>query len=355
MLCRLSRRSVHGRQCVCKRLLNQKHVSNFKTGMSQRGLDDGDGMGRRLMQQLSWMQRLGNRPPSSRVITDQAFWMPQQPQPSSAQSVGFGSTAAPSAVPPAGTPFIQSTSALEPASFHAQGGNKRVSWSAAAWDEPSASQSSHATPSSYNPATPPCLRHVLPPAESAKFSLSETLKNGDSLFASVKIILESIGTFYTINHLRRVVAYPVLNTHDKETNDSIRTWLSLIQQAKADKNKELMEHCSHLKPFQDAKYPLSPKQRKELYACLLKRSYAGDEHALRVLESQLQVRFLVLDGTYCTARYPVVHAPERQFRPQYCAMLYAESGHYSPISYNGQFVWRLDQLPTSVRFLFRQM
>lgn len=202
-----------------------------------------------------------------------------------------------------------------------------------------------------NPKTPPCLYSILPGFEAAKFEVMFVPNCGDCLFDSIRIILQSIGLDYTLKHLRSVVAYPVLDVHDKETNATIDTWLALYKQACKEKNKKLHEEYKFISSLENAKIPLSKKHREELYKAMMLPDYWGDDHAIRILEERLNVRFLTLHDNG-VGQFPLDHSKESRFNPEHIALLFQTQNCYMPLSYNSQYVFRRDTVPETIRRLF---
>lgn len=223
-----------------------------------------------------------------------------------------------------------------------------TTWSSLVWSLGDANQ--HQRPMARNPHTPPVL-YALLGDNASKFVTAQTAANGDCLFDSVRIILQSLDMNYTVRHLRSVVAYQALDTHDKQTNETIASWIALYRQAKAERNSEMCTEYAHVEPVSNVRPPLSIQDRKKLSREMMKNSYWGDEHALRILEERLSMRFLILhpDGS---TQHPLDHRCSAAWRPDHVAMLILNQKHYQPISYDGRYVFCADDLPPDVHKVF---
>jgi hypothetical protein len=77
---------------------------------------------------------------------------------------------------------------------------------------------------------------------------------------------------------------------------------------------------------------------------MMKSSYWGDEHALRILEETLGIRFVLTDSQTKS----VLCGPEHDiaWKPKYHAVLILdrETKHYRPVSKNDKFLFSRDEI-----------
>lgn len=293
--------------------------------MNKAAMENNDVSEQRIAQQRGWNRKTtGGQPPrvpTGAVLTDPNIW-------SNSQSGVVTNDPAPYTAP--------GSSALG------------TNWSSLVWSLGGASQHEH--PMARNPHTPPVL-YALLGDEASKFVTAQTAADGNCLFDSVRIILQSLDMNYTVRHLRSVVAYQTLDTHDKQTTETIASWITLYRQGKAERNFEMCQEYAHVEPVSNSRPPLSIQDRKKLSREMMKNTYWGDEHALRVLEERLCMRFLILhpDGS---TQHPLDHRCSAAWRPDHVAMLLLSQKHYQPISYEGRYVFCADDLPPAVHKVF---
>lgn len=188
-----------------------------------------------------------------------------------------------------------------------------------------------------------------------KYRVTPTTSNGNCLFESVMIALKSIGLDYSIQHLRNVVAYPILNPHNSQATDTLKVWIQLAQDALSTKDRELLVEFSHVIPVFQIQNPNDAQIRQTIYSQMLKNTFWGEEYALRILETQLQVNFLVISIENKTKIIPhrLLHS-EKQYQYYILLLLTRNAGeHYEPISYSGQFIFHYNQLPLVIKNLFQ--
>jgi DNA-binding cell septation regulator SpoVG len=182
-------------------------------------------------------------------------------------------------------------------------------------------------------------------------ALHSVSADGNCFFESIRLILGSVGLVRSVEELRRVVAYPVLNSADALTNATIQTWWELFTAGQKEKDFGLIEeykHMCHLPP--DVTFPLSPEHRQILHETMLKKYYWGEQHACRVIEEQTQMRFLLFNGQF---QKPMLDwFQSDQLQPQHYCLLYNSCQHFNPISYRGKFIFRWQELPVALQTFF---
>ena len=180
------------------------------------------------------------------------------------------------------------------------------------------------------------------------YKLHPTVKNGNCLFDCVCQIMKSINLHTTITHLRKVVAFPVMNVKDTLMNETLKTWCLL---AKESQEPSISLELQHVQSIQD---PLTPNARLQIWNNMMNPSlYWGDEHALRILEERLQCIFLIFSYNH-GLHMPIDHTESSSYNPTHYTMLYLSGKnemckHYRPISYKGQWVFSLKDLPSRVK------
>jgi CO dehydrogenase/acetyl-CoA synthase gamma subunit (corrinoid Fe-S protein) len=191
-------------------------------------------------------------------------------------------------------------------------------------------------------------------AEYNKFRVVHTTSNGNCLFESIVIALKSIGLNYSIEHLRNVVAHPILNPNDKGVTDTLKTWIELARDALNTRDRQLLIEYNHVLPVFQIQNPNDTQIRQVVYSQMLKNSFWGEEYALRILETRLQVNFLVIlvDHTKVIP-HCLLHA-EKKYMYYIILLLTKHYGeHYQPVSYCGQFIFHYGQLPVVIKTLFQ--
>lgn len=188
------------------------------------------------------------------------------------------------------------------------------------------------------------------PASFPKMNMYAIPPDGNCFFRSVQLILGSIGINRSISDLRCVVANPVLDPRDENTNNTIGTWLELYQGAVKERNMVLVNEYQHMYPLQNAKLPLDKQSREILFANMLKSDYWGEEHACRIIEEQTQMRFLIISGDRKAPHLCWYHS--KKFKPTHYTLLFLHGQHYCPISLNDRFIFEWKDIPHDVQVFF---
>lgn len=183
-----------------------------------------------------------------------------------------------------------------------------------------------------------------------KFQVHSSSSDGDCFFDSIRIILNTVNIERTTQQLRQVVAAPVLDENDEIVNRTITNWIELYQGAVKENDRALMEEYRHMMPLAEAKFPLDAAHRQTLYNVMLTRHYWGEHHACRMIEEQTQMRFLI----FCedTKRPQLTWYHSTLFKPTNYCFLYLRYQHYMPVSLNGQFIYKWDDIPYDIQLFF---
>lgn len=196
--------------------------------------------------------------------------------------------------------------------------------------------------------------------ECNKFRIHETVKDGDCLFDSVRQMLNSVKVHYPTNYLRRVVAESLLLP---QYYGVIETWYSLYKELLKENNVRMLNEYAFLQPLSNAKDTIfSQSTIWQVSQAMMNRGlYWGEEHALRVLEDQLQIRFLIFETTSSSStrktlrlHYPLDHftssstSTTTNKAPSHYLILYLTHNHYQPISYDHKFVFPVQDLPPTL-------
>jgi hypothetical protein len=183
------------------------------------------------------------------------------------------------------------------------------------------------------------------------FEVHSSSSDGNCFFESIRMILETTGIHRTIEQLRQVVAKPVLDPRNEIVNKTIQNWLELYQGAKKENDRMLMEEYKHMSPLaDDVTLPLKESNRQLLYQSMLTRYYWGEQHACRIIEEQTQMRFLVFSGD--TQRPSLTWYHSTAFKPTHYCFLFNAQQHYMPVSFQGQFIFKWEEIPYEVQLFF---
>ena len=177
--------------------------------------------------------------------------------------------------------------------------------------------------------------------------ICQTNSDGDCLFHSVKIILDSVGIHKTIKDLRHICAYPVKNPEDNTTNLTIQTWLEIFQGAYKEKDFLVMHDYQHMADLKDAKWPLTTEDREKLYLAMQKKTFWGEQHCIRVIEEQTQMRFVIFQHETQKPSFMWHHSKNYQ-QTSFC-FLFLSGAHYNPISIHGRYVFEWEKIPYDVQ------
>ena len=105
-----------------------------------------------------------------------------------------------------------------------------------------------------------------------------------------------------------------------------------------------------MKGLEQAKWPLSTEERHILYRNMLSNNYYGEQHATRIIEEKLQIRFLIFNGDLEIPQLSWFQA--EPYHPTHYCFLYLAHLHYNPVSFSGLFVWKWEDLPLDIQFFF---
>ena len=159
--------------------------------------------------------------------------------------------------------------------------------------------------------------------------------NGNCLFDSIRIALESIGKNYRVEDLRYHVAKRVLDKGDSEMTEIIKNWIDIYQNAAKNNEHELVYDYMHVHNISPA---LTKEDRQRLFRVMMSNLFFGEETTLQSLEKALGVTFEI----YTKRGKSSVHhfSNGKKFKPQYSIMLFLdeERRHYDLISFRGKFV-----------------
>jgi hypothetical protein len=182
------------------------------------------------------------------------------------------------------------------------------------------------------------------------FRIHASSLDGNCFFDSIRIILKSVDTDRSVQDLRHVVASPVLDAENEIVNKTIQNWIELYKGAASSNDSMLMEEYKHVGFFKDVPMPLSAEHRTALYNIMMTPMYWGEHHACRMIEEQSRMRFLI----FCedTRRPQLNWYHSKSFKPEYYCFLYLRHQHYMPISFQGRFVFRWEEIPHQVQLFF---
>jgi hypothetical protein len=187
-----------------------------------------------------------------------------------------------------------------------------------------------------------------------EFQIEISSADGNCFFDSIRIILESVGMYKSVDDLRKVVAQTVKDPQNKIVNDTIATWWELFSGAKKERDFELIREYMHMRHLPDElTLPLSDENREILYQTMLTTEYWGEQHACRIIEEQTRLRFLIFQGD--TEKPSVCWYHSQGYKPDYYCFLYNSNQHYMPVSFRGKFVFKWTELPVDVQLFFSKV
>lgn len=179
------------------------------------------------------------------------------------------------------------------------------------------------------------------------FKVHQTVPDGNCLFESVQIILQSVGIHRTIEQLRRIVSLPVLKGTDRITEESILYWLEIYQNAYKNKDLSLLEEFKHMRGLEESEKPLGDKDRGRLYENMMTCSYWGEQHSVRILEQNSKIRFIIFNGDFKGPQLSWNY--DQNFQPKHYSFFYLNKSHYSPVSFYNRFIFKWNELPLVVQ------
>lgn len=159
--------------------------------------------------------------------------------------------------------------------------------------------------------------------------------DGDCLFHSITMaVYEDVGSDITVDDLRQIVADNI----DEETFETLHT---IYKSAKKEKDYAIIADYMFMKDVET----IDDLRR----VIATDRSYWGDEMAVRILQEQLGISFLIFTRQSgkikLSQQYGEIAEP---YTGKYL-MLMLETLHYSPIRHKGRFLHEFGQLPPEVR------
>jgi hypothetical protein len=198
-----------------------------------------------------------------------------------------------------------------------------------------------------------------------KWKTCKVAAQGDCLFDSIRIALESIQYKYTIGDLRHAVAKRILDTTDQEMSETIKTWIEIYKAVEENTkdsggfSEDLMEwsqvsDTDAVASVTNSKV-ISNKDRLVIYNNMMTSSFWGEETTIRSLERALHARFLILHVNEKLEILPMQPTTNAKTFP-YCVfiLLILNGNHYQPMSHNGKFVFLRDTLPNDAKEIFRE-
>lgn len=167
----------------------------------------------------------------------------------------------------------------------------------------------------------------------ADLRIHDTASGGECLFDSVRLVLESEGIHTNIQELRRLVASTVLDLQDAQATEAIVNWKMYYL---SDLRQEFM-HVHNVVRTDEPPNIVTVNDRRMIFSNMLSPNlYWGDEYALRIMEREFKVTFLVFRDTRHKPVYAVNHEPGWQF--SHYILLFLAGCHYNPVSLNGKFL-----------------
>jgi len=179
-----------------------------------------------------------------------------------------------------------------------------------------------------------------------------TKANGDCLFESLSIVLSrDTSVPYSTEYLRSVVARSILESTDERAMSALEHFHTMYHQLKQSSVEYLFMKPSDHYP----KWPLPLPIIQQISDNMMDRHlYWGEEYALRVFETQLQIRIFVLEVV--PGRGVIFHTPldhKVQYRPTHYLFLHLESRHYQPLLIEGKYLLQGTDLPSSLQKLIK--
>lgn len=190
------------------------------------------------------------------------------------------------------------------------------------------------------------------PKEITGLKIYSTEPDGNCFFKSIQIILQSIGITKSISYLRQVVATPVLDPTDHITNETIKNWIYLYQSAMKEGDYQLLEEYKHMRGVPTNSSYVNDDQRLILYKNMMTPEYWGEQHACRIIEEQTQMRFLIFNGD--TKHPQLTWYQSSHFKPTHFCFLYLTRQHYMPVSWQGKFIFKWEELSFDIQKFFSE-
>ncbi len=194
-----------------------------------------------------------------------------------------------------------------------------------------------------------------------KWKTHRVKSQGDCLFDSIRIALQSIGYKYKIVDLRHAVAKRVLDGNDNEMKNTIDMWIELYKQSTTGE-KDLLFECFQVAEVVSKKKKttrLTYQDRFSIYNNMMTSMFWGEETTLRTLERSLYTRFLIFYLKSTTEDGDLKPLPMQPtsngeiFPYDTFIVLFLNGNHYQPMSHEGKFVFLKDSLPDDVTELFK--
>jgi hypothetical protein len=173
-----------------------------------------------------------------------------------------------------------------------------------------------------------------PEEESLGLQLIDNPGGGDCLFYCFKCALASVGVKTSIAKLRRVVA-------DAVTQDQFETLHGIYTFAQKEKEFGIMNDYGFMRGVEDI---------EGMKQAMMKKSYWGDEMAVRALENKLDVSAIVMtmiNGKMARAKNMNDNS-KRAMRNDAHILLFLQNQHYQLIECDGRRVMREKQLPADL-------
>ena len=199
------------------------------------------------------------------------------------------------------------------------------------------------------------------PEDAAQVCIYTTSSNGDCLFDSIRIVLYNetdLHRYDDCTFIRSVVARSILDPTNKKAVEALHHWHTLYQEFVKEKNLLQMNEYSFMKPsLEYVDWPLPYTVVKEISDCMMQpNEYWGEEYALRVLENQLRIQFIILKIiiTASGKSSVFIHKPlssDTLHVTHYVWLLLCKS-HYQPISFQGRFIFPVKQVPVQLQTIF---
>lgn len=191
-----------------------------------------------------------------------------------------------------------------------------------------------------------------------EYKLIRTQPNGNCLFESIHHILKSIGQTRSVATLRQIVANSILDETNKEANDALQFWHSLVQTTSDNSVEQL--HVRHMLSVKHKPWPLTREDRQQVALAMLRPDYWGDEYCIRLFESGLKCRLCVFWFDPHSLELGVNHlSRETPLETEYVAFLWHNVGvaHYQPLIFSpvASFVFLWQNLPKQLHELLTKL
>ncbi len=203
------------------------------------------------------------------------------------------------------------------------------------------------------------LRMAVSDDEASHVRLHHTLGNGNCLFDSLSQVLRhDTALQFDATYLRTVVARSLLDATNPSAAAALQHWYSLYHELLRDRDSPHLHEYAFMAPAARHTWPLDAATVRAISDRMLDpQAYWGEEYALRVFEQQLQVRFVVM-GLLPTKglrlHAALDHAADRTYQPTHYIWLHLQGQHYQPLSYDGRFVFRPQELPQCLQSILQR-